>query len=138
MDLSPNKLLAKAPTARPDDGVGVDTTHDFTGGSFKPELIYQGKNGKDVLLQADVTPEHVHLHCPICKLNGNEHGIMIRAGVKEWGFDPMRQVVFPGWESAQMMVKYPQGSGGCLSVEAFKCPWCSFKLRIADNVVMLA
>ena len=136
MDLSPNKLI---PQATPDDKRGLLSGNAADAHAIgKPELIYQAKNGKDVLLQADVTLEHVHLHCPVCRLNGHEHGIMIRAGVKQWGFDPMRQVVFPEWESAQMMVKYPQGSGGCLNVEAFKCPWCSFKLRIADNVVLLA
>jgi hypothetical protein len=137
MDLSPNKLLP--PQVTPDDNVGLVSSNAVDSAKIGlPELIYQAKNGKDVLLQADVTLEHVHLHCPICELNGKANGIMIRAGVKAWDFDPTRQITFPGWEPAVMLLRYPMGSGGCLNVEAFKCPWCAFKLRIADNVVLLA
>lgn len=136
---SPYQTNVNAPDPEGGDRVGVQSTVDLTAGALgHPELLYEAKNGKDVLLQADVYADHVHLHCPICRLNGHEHGLMIRAGDKDFEYVPLAQLVFRGWEAARMMLKYPQGSGGTFNVAAFTCPWCSFRMRIVDNVVLLA
>jgi hypothetical protein len=129
-----------APDPTGADQRGVDTGYDFAGGALgRPELIFSARDGRDVFLQADVFEDHVHVHCPMCRLEGHEHGLMIRKGVKAWLYEPMHAApAFPGWEPARMLLAYPQGMGGRLSIEAFECPWCKHKLRIDHNVVALA
>lgn len=131
--------------ADPDGGDlrGVDAGYDLAkGGALGlPELIYVTRDGRrEVLLQADVFEDHIHLHCPVCRLKDSaEHGIMIRAGVKQWLYEPLEQIAcFPGWDVALMMLKFPRGTCGRLSVQKFTCPWCKTTMAVDKNVVVLA
>lgn len=131
--------LAKDPEGKlAPDARGVAPGYDLTAGALgHPELIYQTKDGRfEVTFFADCFPDHVHLHCPLCRAKGEEHGIMIRQGVKEWLYEPMRSVpVFPGWSDAKMLVTYPKGAGGRLQMRPVKCPWCGESFAIENNVV---
>ena len=143
MDQS-SKGLYRADGNAPDplggDLRGLSSNIDLTGGALgHPELIFSARDGRDVFLQADAYEDHVHVHCPACRLDGHEHGLMIRAGQKAFLYEPMMAApAFPGWEPARMLLAYPRGMGGCLSVEPFLCPWCKHTFRIDKNVVALA
>jgi hypothetical protein len=136
-----DESMEKAFSAHGSRAEGLNAGYDLAKGSALglPELIYITRDGRrEVLLQADVFEDHLHLHCAVCKLNGGEHGIMIRKGMKDWLFEPLEHVTFPGWESARMMAMFPKGSGGRLSVGKFKCPWCKTTMAVDKNVVVLA
>lgn len=121
--------------------VGKAAGYDFAKSAIgNPELIFITRDGaREVTLQADVFLDHLHLHCPVCRLDGHEHGLRINVGTKDWLYEPDKQVKkFPGWDEAQMMFKFPKGSGGRLSVDKFTCSWCKSVLAIDRNVVRLA
>lgn len=126
-----------APDPEGGDLRGLSSGYNFANGAIgTPELVFQAKDGREVTFNADVFDDHVHIPCPICALGKHEHGLMVRKGVKAWTYDPMAQApTFPGWESARMMIAYPRGTGGQLSMDPVKCPWGKHQFSIKNNVV---
>jgi hypothetical protein len=119
-------------------GVGAAPGYDFQKSAIGAAELICIVGSREVLFNVDVFPEHVHLHCPFCKLAGEHHGLMIRKGVKEWSFEPMAAVPpFPGWDEHRMVLAYPHGLGGRFHLEPITCPWekCKAKFAIDHNVV---
>ena len=118
---------------------GVAPGYDFTLAAFgHPELILVSKDGREVTFNADVFDDHVHLHCGFCRLTGEEHGLMVRKGVRDWLYEPLEQAkTFPGWSDARMMAFYPKGTGGRFQLAPITCPWCKTKFAIENNVVRI-
>jgi hypothetical protein len=141
MDTPLSKNLFSAAGNAPDpeggDLRGVDGGYNLSKAALgHPELILVARDGREVTFFADAFPDHLHLHCPFCRLEGAEHGLMVREGVREWLYEPMIQApTFPGWDGARMMISYPRGTGGRLQLRPLTCPWCKTKFAINNNVV---
>jgi hypothetical protein len=141
MDTPLSKNLFSADGNAPDpeggDLRGLDTGVELGNSALgHPELIYIARDGREVTFFADAFDDHLHLHCPFCRLAGAEHGLMVRQGVREWLYEPLVQApAFPGWDSIRMLISYPKGTGGRLQLAPLTCPWCKTKFAITNNVV---
>lgn len=113
--------------------LGVQATHDLTSGALgHPQVLTPWKafdklTRRDVplVLELDVYPEYIHLHCPRCLLEERgEVGLRIRTGAKDYGYDPMGRVpLWPGWDVEQVKIVYPNGLGGLINIAPFRCTW---------------
>lgn len=130
---------------------GYDLTKSALG---HPMLHYKPKNGPELVLEADVFdgPDglYIYLICPRCLARGHTNQLRIRKAVKAFTYDAAAIVPpFPGWSRDQFARTYPQGVGGSLSVEPFRCTWeeeptlrrdhglarCDWSVAIERNVV---
>lgn len=134
---------------------GVAPGYDMTKGAAGHPMLLGWVNGQGVILEADVyalpgQPSYIHLICPMCLANGRTQMLTIREGVKAFSYDPRADVPpFPRWTRDQMLHAFPNGVGGLLSVEPFRCTWeeaadasrgfgfsvCTWQVAIDKNVV---
>jgi hypothetical protein len=111
--------------------------------------------GQEMILEADVyalpdQPMHIYLLCPVCLMTKQSNQLSIRADHKKFDYEPFHAVpTFPGWTHEQMAHAFPNGAGGRLSVEPFRCTFemtpdmqrafglnqCTFSVAIDNNVV---
>jgi hypothetical protein len=119
-------LTEDRPDPRGGDRRGVEVGHDLTAGAIGHPLVWTPYTNKgiQIVLEVDVYDDHLHLHCPMCFMAGREVGLMIRRGEKAYEYDPnAKPPLWPGWVPEQLAVSYPQGVGGRLHVEPFRCTW---------------
>lgn len=112
---------------------GVEATHNLTAGALgHPQVLTPWKafdkltrREVPLVLEIDVYEDHIHLHCPVCLIEGRgEVGLRIRAGAKDYGYDPLARVpLWPGWVEEQTKIVYPNGLGGLVNVAPFRCTW---------------
>jgi len=136
---------------------GVSPGYDLTRTALgHPMLLYRVTGtSKEIILEADIyaipgQPMYVHLICPLCLINGRTVGLKIDQSHKSLSYDVSSPVpTFPGWTNEQMKQAFPDGLGGRLSVEPFKCTWeetpdlkrldglacCRWQVAIDNNVV---
>lgn len=134
---------------------GVAAGYDLTKTALGHPMLFYRVGSEEMILEADVydlndLPLHVRLLCPICLAMGRTVGLTIWANQKAMQYEKDAAVpVFPGWTEAQMRHAFPEGAGGRLSVEPFRCTWeatpelsrrfglsqCPWKVAINNNVV---
>lgn len=108
---------------------GISTGFDFTATALgHPMLLYRASNGKELVLEADIymgpTGLYIHLICPECLLAGRTNALRIVESQKAMSYEPdLSPPPFPGWTKEQMLMAFPVGSGGMLSIEPFRCTW---------------
>jgi hypothetical protein len=121
----------------------------------RPLVHYAMPGGAEMLLEIDVyqfpgEPMYLSVICPHCILrdHGSKRQLTVRSQVKQMAYDPLGiPPTFPGWTDKQMVSSLPQGAGGLLSCERFKCTWevdpryrermgniCDFEVVIDRNV----
>lgn len=130
---------------------GYDLTKSAVG---HPKLLYKLPTGEEIVLEADVYDgpdgRYIYLLCPRCLASGRNNQLRIRAGIKQFSYERGERVpLFPGWSREQMKHAFPNGAGGLLSVEPFRCTWeeapdlqrdhglnqCTWSVSIDKNVV---
>lgn len=124
-----------------------------------PMLHWAMPGGKELILEADVyalpdQPPHIYMLCPVCLLHGHQNQLSIRGDQKKFDYTPPdeagdRMPTFPGWTREQMRHAFPNGLGGILSCDPFRCTFesvpelrrgfglgqCTFSVVIDNNVV---
>ncbi len=144
-------VAGNAPDPEGGDLRGVSPGYNFTNAALgHPFLQYVLRDGREILLEADVYDDHIHIICPICQSAGRTVGLRIRKDQKAYEYDPLVEPpMFPGWVSDQRKIALPKGAGGTLSVPKFRCTWeaapdstrkfglarCLWQVSIRNNVV---
>ncbi len=118
-------VAGNAPDPEGGDLRGLSVGHNFSNAALgHPQLHYRLGDGREIILEADVYHDHVHIICPICHEAGRTVGLRIRVDQKDYEYNPLVEPpMWPGWVADQRRIAFPRGVGGTFSCAPFRCTW---------------